>query len=128
VLVEIVQQPLDPLAPGPGRVGGALEEVQVVDVVVEAGVLALQDADVPGEFLAAPQHREQRALLLGHVRPEDDEQLVEVGAGAVVVAGGEVRPDVGAQFAQPVVLVHEPGDGGQITAAAVVAHSRQVSS
>ena len=43
-------------------------------------------------------------------------------AGCRVVAGCEVPTDVVAELPEPVVLVHEPRDGGQVTASAVVAH------
>ena len=56
------------------------------------------------------------------VRPEHDEHLVEVGYGRRVVAGGEVAADVPGELPQPVVLVHQPGDRGEVAAAAVVAH------
>ena len=122
MLVEVVQHRggRRPATPALGIL------VEVVDGVVEPGVLALEDAHVLGQLLArAGSIGNSDALLLGHVRAEDDEELLEVLPGGRVVAGSEMAADVPAELAQPVVLVHQPGDRGEVTAAAVVAHRRR---
>jgi hypothetical protein len=85
----------------------------------EFGVPLFEGLDVLGELLPVPQGREQAALLHPDVGGQQLDQFGGQAVGLRAVTGVAEFAD---EVEQAFVLVHQPSDGGDLSATAVCAH------